>query len=64
MNILMLVVLAVVLIALVPLAIMLLWNWLIVSILGLVAINYLEALGLFVLVRIFISGANNSTKKD
>lgn len=36
------------------LVIMLLWNWLIVGIFGLVKINFLQALGLFVFTKFLI----------
>ncbi len=36
--------------------VMMLWNWLMPSILGLVAINFWQALGLLVLARILFSG--------
>jgi hypothetical protein len=34
----------------------LLWNWLLLPIFGLTSINYLQAVGLFVLARILFSG--------
>ena len=37
-------------------AVMLLWNWLLPPIFGLPSINYLQAVGLFVLARILFSG--------
>lgn len=42
--------------AAIGLAVMLLWNWLMPAIFGLVTINYLQALGLVVLSRIFFGG--------
>jgi hypothetical protein len=42
------------------LAVMLLWNWLFPAIFGLPRINYLQAVGLFVLFRILFSGIGTS----
>lgn len=44
------------LLAAISLVVMLLWNWLIPTIFGLTAINYGQALGLFVLSRILLGG--------
>ena len=42
--------------AAIPAIIMLLWNWLIPSIIGWSAISYWQALGLFILSRLFFGG--------
>ncbi len=42
--------------AAIPAIIMLLWNWLIPSIIGWSAISYWQALGLFILSRLFCGG--------
>lgn len=43
-------------IALFGLVIMLLWNWLMPEIFGVKAVSYAQALGLFILSKIFFSG--------
>lgn len=42
--------------AAIGLAVMLLWNWLMPAIFGLITINYLQALGLIILSRILLGG--------
>ncbi len=42
--------------AAIGLAVMLLWNWLMPPIFGLITINYLQAIGLIILSRIFFGG--------
>lgn len=55
------------LIALFPLAVMLLWNWLMPAIFGVGAISYWEAFGLKILCELFFKTKVNlkiSTKKE
>lgn len=46
------------------LIVMLLWNWVVVDIFGLPTINYLQAIGLWILPKLLIYKLDNNSEDD
>jgi hypothetical protein len=46
------------------LMVMLLWNWVVVDIFGLPTINYLQAIGLWILPKLLIYKLDNNSEDD
>lgn len=46
------------------LIVMLLWNWVVVDIFGLPTINYLQAIGLWILPKLLIHKLDNNSEDD